>query len=80
MKTLVTLSPQHIDVIKSQVFGDDSPGTVLKDFSTLLYFIGAEGIEISPSSTAFAYKHLAELNTLLSRPLSLSLKRPVQKS
>ncbi|SJM89858.1 conserved hypothetical protein [Crenothrix polyspora] len=80
MKPLVTLSPPACDVIKNQVFGDDSPGTVLKDFSALLDFIGAEGIEISPSATAFAYKHLAELNALLSRSLSLALKRPMQKS
>jgi hypothetical protein len=80
MKPLITLSPQQIEVIKSQAFSDNSPGTVLKDFSALLDFIGAEGIEISPSACAFAYKHLAELNALLSRPLALALKRPMQKS
>jgi hypothetical protein len=80
MKPLVTLSSPSCDVIKNQVFGDDSPGTILKDFSALLNFIGADGIEISPSTTAFAYKHLAELNALLSRPLALALKRPMQKS
>lgn len=80
MKPLITLSTPACNVIKSQVFSNDSPGTVLKDFSALLDFIGADGIEISPSTTAFAAKHLAELNALLSRPLSLALKRPMQKS
>lgn len=80
MKPLVTLTPQQIEVIKSQVFSDDSPGTILKDFSALLDFIGADGVEISPGATAFAAKHLAGLNTLLSRPLVLTLKRPMQKS
>jgi Plasmid pRiA4b ORF-3-like protein len=45
-----------------------------------LSFRGAEGIETSQSGDAFAYKHLAELNALLSRPLAIALKRPQQKS
>jgi hypothetical protein len=80
MQPLITLTTQQSKAIKNQPFSDDSPGKLLKDFSAVLSFIGTEGVELSKSTQAFAAKHLPELNTLLSRPLDIQLKRPMQKS
>lgn len=80
MQPLVTLIPEQIEAIKNQTFSNDSPGTLLKDFSAVLSFMGIEGVEVSKSTQAFAAKHLPELNALLSRPLDIQLKRPMQKS
>lgn len=58
----------------------DSPGTILRDFNTLLEFIGTEGIETSGKFHLIPIKHLNALNARLCQPLDLDLKRPLQKS
>ena len=52
----------------------------MRDFATLLAFIGADGIEVSGKSKFLPMARLAELNARLSKPIELDLKRPQQKS
>ncbi|MDD5323416.1 MAG: hypothetical protein PHD43_22985 [Methylococcales bacterium] len=79
-KIKVTLTPEQIQCLKSQIFNDKEPGTLLKDFSTLLDFIGSTGIPVSGKNHLIAIKLLPQLNQLISHPLDMKLKRLQQKS
>jgi Plasmid pRiA4b ORF-3-like protein len=72
-------SPDAIALLTQTVITETSPGTILKDFQTLLDFIG-EGIVVSANNHSLPMKSLGEFNQLLSEPLQIDLKRPVQKS
>ena len=78
-KKKATLTPDQIQCLKNQTFSDNEPGTLLKDFSTLLDFIGPTGIPVSGKNHLIAIK-LLPLNQLMTNPLDAKLKRPQQKS
>ena len=81
MKKLTTeLTLNEIQCLKAQRFNDIEPGTLLKDFSSLLDFIGTTGISVSKKNRLFAIKLLPSLNQLMTKPLESKLKRPQQKS
>ena len=81
MKKIKTeLTPAQIQCLKNQRFSDNEPGTLVKDFSSLLDFIGTTGIPVSKKNHLFAIKLLPQLNQLMSNPLDVKLKRPQQKS
>ena len=81
MKKLKTeLTSNQIQYLKNQRFNDNEPGTLLKDFSSLLDFIGSTGIPVSKKNHLFSIKLLPSLNQLMSTPLESKLKRPQQKS
>lgn len=73
-------TPEPIEFIKNQPFNDSQPGTLLKDFASLLDFIGSNGIAVSEKNQFFAMKLLPEINQRLAKPLAVTLKRPLQKS
>ncbi|MDI1292898.1 MAG: hypothetical protein PSV18_09150 [Methylobacter sp.] len=73
-------TPAQIEILKKQQFSDTEPGMLLKDFNSLLAFIGETGIAVSEKTQLFALNTLAELNQVLSHPLAVKLKRPLQKS
>lgn len=75
---LTPCTPAQIEILKKQQFGGTKPGTLLKDFNSLLEFIGETGIAVSEKNQLFARNTLAELNRLLTHPLDVKLKRPVQ--
>ena len=75
-----TLTMDQIHSLKNQTFTDSEPGTLLKDFSTLIDFIGSSGIPVSGINHLIAIKLLPQLNQLMSHPLDVKLKRPQQKS
>lgn len=74
------LSATAIQVLAQQTISATSPGTILDDFQVLLDFIGEKGTAVSNANQLLPIKSLAEINELLSEPIQLSLKRPVQKS
>jgi hypothetical protein len=75
-----TRSPDAEALLTQIVITETSPGTILKDFQTLLNFIGEKGIVVSANNHSLPMKSLRELNQLLSEPVAIDLKRPVQKS
>ena len=79
-KIIALLTPDQIQCLKNQIFSDNEPGTLLKDFFTLLNFIGPTGIPVSGKNHLIAIKLLPQLNQLMSSPLDMKLKRPQQKS
>ena len=79
-KLTTELTLNEIQCLKAQRFNDIEPGTLLKDFSSLLDFIGTTGISVSKKNRLFAIKLLPSLNQLMTKPLESKLKRPQQKS
>jgi hypothetical protein len=67
-------------IIKNQPIKENSPGSILKDFNTFLNLLKADGIEVSGKNSFFPLKLLPELNSQLTNPTLIDLKRPVQKS
>ncbi len=79
-KLKLELTSNQIQYLKNQSFNENEPGTLLKDFFSLLDFIGTSGIPVSKKNHLFAIKLLPQLNQLMSNPLDIKLKRPQQKS
>ena len=75
-----SLPKTAIAVLKQQQITESQPGSILKDFQTLLDFIGDEGIVVSGKYCLIPLKRLSDLNQRLSVPIELDLKRPTQKS
>jgi hypothetical protein len=75
-----TLSPFQQDVFKAQEFSQKASGTVVEDFIKILDFVGNTGIPVSGVKKLFPLAQLSEINRQLTRPLTIKLKRPVQKS
>lgn len=76
----VSLSEQDIKRLKTLTISETQPGSILKDFQTLLAFIGSDGRAVSGKRQQISMKDLAELNQQLSTPIDIDLKRPAQKS
>jgi len=77
---LAPCTPEQIEILKKQQFSCTEPGTLLKDFNSLLEFIGKTGIAVSEKTQLFALNTLADISRRLTHPLDVKLKRPVQKS
>jgi len=66
--TLTPCTPEQIEILKKQQFSDTEPGTLLKDFNSLLEFIGKTGIAVSEKTQLLALNTLADINRLLTHP------------
>ncbi|MDM8565601.1 plasmid pRiA4b ORF-3 family protein [Candidatus Halobeggiatoa sp. HSG11] len=77
---LLSLTKEAAQIFKKQEISDNAPGSILKDFSTMLDFIGEKGIETAGKYDLFSMKILTEINSQLTHPVNLNLKRPQQKS
>ena len=69
----------QIKLLEAQEFEHRSPGTILRDFETLLGIIGEQGLPVT-AAHLFAMSVLETINQHLTHPLELRLKRPMQKS
>jgi hypothetical protein len=58
----------------------DGPGTVLRDFETLLDFVGVDGIKTGGKHHLIPMGRLKELDARMTHPLEPPLKRPQQRS
>ncbi len=74
------LTKQQRQLLRDQVIDENGPGSILRDFGTLLDFIGADGIPAGGKHNFLPMKVFLELNTRLAHPLDIDLKRPMQKS
>jgi len=79
-KIKTELTSDRIQTVKNQIFNANEPSSLLKDFSSLLDFIGTAGITVSKKNHLFSIKLLPSLNQLMTKPLESKLKRPQQKS
>lgn len=77
MSTLRSTSFEHLS---NQVIDESGPGTVLRDFETLLEFVGLEGVRSAGKYHLLPLNRLFELDERLTHPLRPRLQRPKQQS
>jgi Plasmid pRiA4b ORF-3-like protein len=82
-----TLNPQLPSLTESQQqllqelsINENQPGTIGRDFQTLIDLLQPNGVEVSSINNLLPLKVLSEINSQLSHPIENKLKRPVQKS
>jgi len=73
------VSSEHRSVLKQTVISDSGPGTILRDFDTLLGYLRRQELQVA-GTHQLPRNVLAEINGRLTRPIQLRLKRPQQKS
>lgn len=56
------------------------PGSIVRDFDTLLDALGGDGIAVSPKNAEFTLSRLPELNARLTQPAAIGLSRSRQIS
>jgi hypothetical protein len=78
--TIKKLSVEQRQMLRQQVISEDGPGTILRDFDTLLDLVGLDGIQVTDSQHFLPVKVLPQFNAKLARPIQLGLKRGQQKS
>lgn len=74
------LPDEAIALLRDQTITETTPGTIVKDFETVLAALGDRGLPVSSKLHQFPAKVLVPLNADLSQPIQIDLKRPVQKS
>lgn len=70
----------HADLFRRQKIDLDNPGTILRDFESILEAFGTEGMRSTGKYHLFPQDRLLELDARLARPLRPRLKRPQQRS
>ncbi len=76
---VASLTDADQTLLQQQTITETAPGTILKDFQTTLDFIG-DGVPVSGKLQHLPMKLLNDLNSRLSHPIDIALKRPQQKS
>jgi hypothetical protein len=74
------LSKEQQELLRAQVIDAAHPGPILRDFQTLLDFVGPQGVKAPGKYNLLPLGAIGELNERLSRPLRLDLKRPQLRS
>jgi len=77
---MAELAPEHQQILSTQPIDNGKPSTVLRDFETLLAFIGDNTPTVSPKNHLFPMGSLAPLNAQMTHPMQLGLKRPQQRA
>lgn len=77
--TLV-LSEAEATLLQDLAITETTPGTIVKDFDTLLAAIGESGFPLSGKLQLFPMKILGDLNAQMSEPIAIALQRPQHKS
>lgn len=83
MKSKTSPNPikPHHKVLYNHFITPDQPGTILRDFGTLLRFIrDAQPLKVTASSSLLPLKLMPQLNERMANPLELDFKRPQHKS
>ena len=73
-------APSIFDILRTQPIDDSHPGTILRDFQTLLEFVGTGGIETGGKNFRLPMSALSELDGRMTNPLRPRLTRPQQVS
>ena len=75
-----TRSAQDQQILTAQTIDDRGPGTILRDFDTLLDVVGVRGIAVTAQNHLLPLKTLVPLNARMAHPIEHGLKRPQQRS
>ncbi len=74
------LSNSSRQLLSQQIFNTNQPNAIVQDFETFIEFLQLHKVEVSANQHAIASKHLADLNSRLSHPITIDFQRPSQKS
>ncbi|WP_242048686.1 MULTISPECIES: hypothetical protein [Nostocaceae] len=55
---LPTLTEDKKQILQQQTISQNSPGTILRDFQTVLEFLQPDGVEVSSTYHQFSLKYL----------------------
>ena len=78
--TKLPISDTLQQILRTQTVDTDRPGSVLRDFETLLDFIGERGVKTTSKDYLLPQSGLEKLNAAMTRPVAHQLKRPQQRS
>ena len=79
-KNTSSLSAKAQKILREHHIDEEGPGTILKDFETLLDFVRTESPSVSKKNNLLPMKTLPSLNARMAKPFNIVLKRPRQKS
>ena len=74
------ISEESRRVLQKQTIDENQPGTILCDFTTLVEFVGKEGLKTTGKYFMLPQGRLNELNERMNQPVKHRLKRPQQRS
>ena len=75
-----SISEKSRNILQKQTIDEEQPGTILRDFTTLLEFVGEEGLKTTGKYFMLPQGKLNELNERMSNTVKHRLKRPQQRS
>lgn len=80
-KTMIIGSPAELpisdslqQILREQTIDTDRPGSVLRDFETLLDFIGERGVKTTSKDYLLPQSGLEKLNAEMTQPVAHQLK------
>lgn len=73
------LTHEHEQLLRDTTIDEDGPGTILRDFESLLSYIGEKKLQLT-KTYKLRLPDVRELNARFTTPLQLGLRRPAQKS
>jgi pRiA4b ORF-3-like protein len=76
----LAFTKDHRRTLRALVVDENGPGTILRDFEALLGFVRGRDLTVSKAHQLPPLKVLPQINTLLSHPIEVRLKRPLLKS
>lgn len=77
---MARIKKTHAEIFRQQKIDLDNPGTILRDFESVLDAFGTEGLRTTSKYHLLPQDRLFELDARLARPLRPTLKRPQQRS
>lgn len=72
-------TPEHKQFLQDLTIDESSPGSILRDFEILIDFARNNELQLT-AKHQLPLSGLADINTRLTRPIQIDLKRPQQKS
>ncbi len=73
------LTPEHKQFLQDLVIDESNPGSILRDFETLIDFARNGELQLT-AKHQLPLGALTDINARLTCPIQLGLKRPQQKS
>ncbi|MDB5333786.1 MAG: hypothetical protein JWP03_4937 [Phycisphaerales bacterium] len=74
------ISDEAQRLLRETTIGESSPGGIVRDFQTLIDFIGSAGVEAAGQHHYLPIKILPALNLQMTTPLKVDLQRPQLRS
>jgi hypothetical protein len=74
------MSKTQSENVSPITINESEPGSILRDFETLLGFIGPDGVRATGKYHLLPLDRLLELNSWMTKPVPTRLERPQQRS